>query len=143
MRVIFRSCLRSLDVFFFKQKTAYEMRISDWSSDMCSSDLAINGGENGLADRYNRFDAWYAQLTPAFMADLAAGRVQPGDGVAPVEGLAANADGILRRGATGAEVTQLRGDLRTLGNRDGRNRDLADADRTEEHTSELQSPIRT
>src|SRR3546814_5044832 len=29
-------------VFFFKQKTAYEMRISDWSSDVCSSDLAPN-----------------------------------------------------------------------------------------------------
>src|SRR3546814_7427117 len=30
-----------MDVFFFfKQKTAYEMRISDWSSDVCSSDLA-------------------------------------------------------------------------------------------------------
>src|SRR3546814_13453683 len=28
-------------VFVFKQKTAYEMRISDWSSDVCSSDLAI------------------------------------------------------------------------------------------------------
>src|SRR3546814_9548010 len=28
--------------FFFKQKTAYEMRISDWSSDVCSSDLEIN-----------------------------------------------------------------------------------------------------
>src|SRR3546814_3414323 len=27
--------------FFFKQKTAYEMRISDWSSDVCSSDLAF------------------------------------------------------------------------------------------------------
>src|SRR3546814_6565169 len=32
-------CLRVL-FFFFKQKTAYEMRISDWSSDVCSSDLA-------------------------------------------------------------------------------------------------------
>src|SRR3546814_5769881 len=31
-------------VFFFKQKTAYELRISDWSSDVCSSDL-----EDGLA----------------------------------------------------------------------------------------------
>src|SRR3546814_501210 len=30
-----------IKVFFFKQKTAYEMRISDWSSDVCSSDLAI------------------------------------------------------------------------------------------------------
>src|SRR3546814_9691294 len=29
----------SYTIFFFKQKTAYEMRISDWSSDVCSSDL--------------------------------------------------------------------------------------------------------
>src|SRR3546814_4200967 len=28
-------------IFFFKHKTAYEMRISDWSSDVCSSDLAL------------------------------------------------------------------------------------------------------
>src|SRR3546814_6161429 len=28
--------------FLFKQKTAYEMRISDWSSDVCSSDLGLN-----------------------------------------------------------------------------------------------------
>src|SRR3546814_1357490 len=45
--------------FFFKQKTAYEMRISDWSSDVCSSDLGLDdessehldqadGGEPGL-----------------------------------------------------------------------------------------------
>src|SRR3546814_12596851 len=35
-----------MSIFFFKQKTAYEMRISDWSSDVCSSDLrdrAIDG----------------------------------------------------------------------------------------------------
>src|SRR3546814_3327577 len=31
--------------FFFKQKTAYEMRISDWSSDVCSSDLAARADE--------------------------------------------------------------------------------------------------
>src|SRR3546814_2907147 len=31
--------LVTLFFFFFKQKTAYEMRISDWSSDVCSSDL--------------------------------------------------------------------------------------------------------
>src|SRR3546814_3612471 len=30
-----------MSVFFFKQKTAYEMRISDWSSDVCSSDLLL------------------------------------------------------------------------------------------------------
>src|SRR3546814_8412887 len=33
-------------VFFFKQKTAYEMRISDWSSDVCSSDLSIDKRSN-------------------------------------------------------------------------------------------------
>src|SRR3546814_6367252 len=34
-------------IFFFKQKTAYEMRISDWSSDVCSSDL--EGADQVLA----------------------------------------------------------------------------------------------
>src|SRR3546814_1549068 len=32
-------CVSMVEFFFFKQKTAYEMRISDWSSDVCSSDL--------------------------------------------------------------------------------------------------------
>src|SRR3546814_2668385 len=36
-------------VFFFKQKTAYEMRISDWSSDVCSSDL--------LPDRFTQWSS--------------------------------------------------------------------------------------
>src|SRR3546814_5079473 len=47
--------------FFFKQKTAYEMRISDWSSDVCSSDLAIyvsNQPVSGLAfHEAQHFDA--------------------------------------------------------------------------------------
>src|SRR3546814_8121112 len=38
--------------FFFKQKTAYEMRISDWSSDVCSSDL--KGANYPLTPRYRR-----------------------------------------------------------------------------------------
>src|SRR3546814_14549614 len=43
-------------LFFFKQKTAYEMRISDWSSDVCSSDLPQLGrgyraGSSGRAGR--------------------------------------------------------------------------------------------
>src|SRR3546814_1687540 len=37
--------------FFFKQKTAYEMRISDWSSDVCSSDLPEQPGPSQLVDR--------------------------------------------------------------------------------------------
>src|SRR3546814_6328112 len=35
--------------FFFKQKTAYEMRISDWSSDVCSSDLGLDQAGLGEA----------------------------------------------------------------------------------------------
>src|SRR3546814_10379818 len=37
-----RVSIGSGDIVFFKQKTAYEMRISDWSSDVCSSDLLGN-----------------------------------------------------------------------------------------------------
>src|SRR3546814_6130229 len=52
VRLIFVVCLRFLEwichclygFFFFKQKTAYEMRISDWSSDVCSSDLGTFAG---------------------------------------------------------------------------------------------------
>src|SRR3546814_2361488 len=40
MRVVICQNMLRLVSFFFKQKTAYEMRISDWSSDVCSSDLA-------------------------------------------------------------------------------------------------------
>src|SRR3546814_5476570 len=38
--------------FFFKQKTAYEMRISDWSSDVCSSDLIKKGIARGRLSRW-------------------------------------------------------------------------------------------
>src|SRR3546814_6528368 len=38
-------------LFFFKQKTAYEMRISDWSSDVCSSDLVLPIRSLGPGDR--------------------------------------------------------------------------------------------
>src|SRR3546814_5500870 len=43
-------------VFFFKQKTAYEMRISDWSSDVCSSDLQRQQADDldALADRQDQ-----------------------------------------------------------------------------------------
>src|SRR3546814_9302998 len=37
--------------FFFKQKTAYEMRISDWSSDVCSSDLLRSHRKSGARAR--------------------------------------------------------------------------------------------
>src|SRR3546814_9729261 len=40
--------------FFFKQKTAYEMRISDWSSDVCSSDLMALDAVALLDERWRR-----------------------------------------------------------------------------------------
>src|SRR3546814_17013826 len=39
--------------FFFKQKTAYEVRISDWSSDVCSSDLPFVMGDGAFAKMPN------------------------------------------------------------------------------------------
>src|SRR3546814_510559 len=59
--------------FFFKQKTAYEMRISDWSSDVCSSDLAETG------------------LPPAYPRELIAGMALDAAGFAP-----ASEDDLLR-----------------------------------------------
>src|SRR3546814_19071437 len=41
-------------MFFFKQKTAYEMRISDWSSDVCSSDLKASDSD--------RNDPWLTEV---------------------------------------------------------------------------------
>src|SRR3546814_4219493 len=48
----YSNSMRCTDFFFFKQKTAYEMRISDWSSDVCSSDLAPYRAE--VEDRRTR-----------------------------------------------------------------------------------------
>src|SRR3546814_1772953 len=42
---------------FFKQKTAYEMRISDWSSDVCSSDLRVDILESELLQEHRSVDA--------------------------------------------------------------------------------------
>src|SRR3546814_9095659 len=56
--------------FFFKQKTAYEMRISDWSSDVCSSDLhpsTVTGlafnpkGRRLVASHYGGVSLWWAK----------------------------------------------------------------------------------
>src|SRR3546814_2404803 len=45
--------------FFFKQKTAYEMRISDWSSDVCSSDLITD-----LQDKIAEYEEEQVQKEP-------------------------------------------------------------------------------
>src|SRR3546814_8062433 len=58
---------------FFKQKTAYEMRISDWSSDVCSSDLGIaaaNAGSltfmvGGSGEAFERAEPFLADMGKA------------------------------------------------------------------------------
>src|SRR3546814_11981666 len=52
--------------FFFKHKTAYEMRISDWSSDVCSSDL----GADGVAPQRLHLAAFERPVTVAFTLAL-------------------------------------------------------------------------
>src|SRR3546814_9236987 len=55
-----------LSVFFVKQKTAYEMRISDWSSDVCSSDLDADPHRHGDVSRLGGHSAARsADLRPA------------------------------------------------------------------------------
>src|SRR3546814_20034268 len=49
-------------VFFFKQKTAYDMRISDWSSDVCSSDLDPTSAFGGIIAFNRELDADTAKL---------------------------------------------------------------------------------
>src|SRR3546814_6320673 len=49
-------CAEYAVFFFFKQKTAYEMRISDWSSDVCSSDLGYR--ERGVGEEEAERRAW-------------------------------------------------------------------------------------
>src|SRR3546814_10870618 len=69
-------------LFFFKQKTAYEMRISDWSSDVCSSDLELDvrlatgdtQAGTAVADLYPGLAAGYPDLIfTSFDADACAG----------------------------------------------------------------------
>src|SRR3546814_5355287 len=70
--------------FFFKQKTAYEMRISDWSSDVCSSDLKLNvgldweSGPAGLTLRGNRYGSVFIPVGSEGDIDVAKGAA-PGD----------------------------------------------------------------
>src|SRR3546814_9389273 len=54
MFIVVCVCVLCSFVFFFKQKTAYEMRISDWSSDVCSSDLLalLRGAAKGVEAPY-------------------------------------------------------------------------------------------
>src|SRR3546814_17227031 len=91
-------------VFFFKQKTAYEMRISDWSSDVCSSDLGVNlvpVGHVPTADGALGVTA----VTAAVLVELAHG-VKAASGLAVLVGL--RVDGLAGGAVAGCRVEPLR-----------------------------------
>src|SRR3546814_7932435 len=67
--------------FFFKQKTAYEMRISDWSSDVCSSDLI----DADLVAR-NHFDMEYGRGV-VLRIDAGEGRIAQDGGAQAIFGM--------------------------------------------------------
>src|SRR3546814_3937784 len=76
-----------MNFLFFKQKTAYEMRISDWSSDVCSSDLAageMDGEAGACAPSWShawRAVAWNDRFcSRSRTSDAARSRDQGGDG---------------------------------------------------------------
>src|SRR3546814_6583945 len=72
-------CFDFFCFFFFKQKTAYEMRISDWSSDVCSSDLLLVQHQRRRGDGRNgsRGNARHVGFPPG---TLSAGSDQRGSG---------------------------------------------------------------
>src|SRR3546814_2855441 len=117
--------------FFFKQKTAYEMRISDWSSDVCSSDLldkTVTGGWIALL-QHHFFTAWIPQKDQAARFGLTtSGQVHGIHAMGPSFTLAPGAKAVTNaRLWVGPKlVSQL----------------AAQDVRSEEHTSELQSLMR-
>src|SRR3546814_7855450 len=93
--------------FFFKQKTAYEMRISDWSSDVCSSDLRVTPG--GLRLGVN--------IDHVATIRNARGGSHPDPVRAALTAASAGADGITahlredRRHITDADIDRLMGEI--------------------------------
>src|SRR3546814_9892265 len=112
----------SLFFFFFKQKTAYEMRISDWSSDVCSSDLH---------QRQHHPVAGAGRL--GGQARAVARSAAPGRGP--------HRDHLLQPQGDRARAEQEPQALGFPDRRDPRRHGTAAA-RSEEHTSELQSLMR-
>src|SRR3546814_3839677 len=119
MSLCVTECL--LCVFFFKQKTAYEMRISDWSSDVCSSDLELCQGEAAAEEEGAQFRGLDDQPVRAeALFDLFQDLYREGLGHA-VRRNVGRLGGAAHQGA----FARRRGDRRS-----------------EEHTSELQSLMR-
>src|SRR3546814_10218699 len=109
--------------FFFKQKTSYELRISDWSSDVCSSDLHRRDGLEVLVEGRDAHPRLRRQL---------------GDGDRLLEVALQAADGAIDLLQPALAV----GDLPEAHALIGADQAVEDLARSEEHTSELQSLMR-
>src|SRR3546814_9318425 len=96
--------------FFFKQKTAYEMRISDWRSDVCSSDLAAaEAGQRRIAAYY---PVARDENRNGVAADSLGGRphrFRPADGQSQVAIAAGGAERQAQQGQTGRASCRERG----------------------------------
>src|SRR3546814_5026908 len=127
--------------FFVKQKTAYELRISDWSSDVCSSDLRRLGEGRELAvGHFMRVDPEAAHARLAHRAFLGIDVV-----LAHQEGAAGEPDrrvGDPRALALAVRRRHLRAVVGVATRRDASEDDERGKKRSEEHTSELQSLMR-
>src|SRR3546814_2621083 len=118
--------------FFFKQKTAYEMRISDWSSDVCSSDLDF-GVNVSLGRRNPDFGNVVSVMGSVTLPIFAGRRQEPRIAAAEAQAAAALAE---RADALRELEAQFEADLAAW-------RSAARQwQRSEEHTSELQSLMR-
>src|SRR3546814_9278847 len=111
-------------IFFFKQKTAYEMRISDWSSDVCSSDLLDRHLQTPAQHIENRGQIVHAGITAG--------------GQHAMQALAGSFGGRSQAFKAHRGVDQV------TQNDTGRRRLTIEEQRrrSEEHTSELQSLMR-
>src|SRR3546814_13524059 len=95
-------------MFFFKQKTAYEMRISDWSSDVCSSDLAARNQLLGVASQSEKLQG----VRPEGMEDAPELRVQIDRVKARALGLSiADVNGTDRKSVVSGKSVSVRVDL--------------------------------
>src|SRR3546814_919479 len=71
--------------FFFKQKTAYEMRISDWSSDVCSSDLCCSRSTGVIPDPEKPGTSWPPITTRHFSRGASARAPLPSRTARPLD----------------------------------------------------------
>src|SRR3546814_2443706 len=117
----YSTVLASSFIFIYKQKTAYEMRISDWSSDVCSSDVAASdvGGHRELI-RDGETGTLFAADSPPAIANALAGLLGNRAGW---DDRKARARGFVERERNWSS-------------------NICRYERSEEHTSELQSLMR-